>query len=149
MIAVSRYLPVGYIGSQPRTKITEKEECVSNVIHAPDEFLRQLKVGDQFYHITSYCGAPQSIEGPVTITRFEVGKYSPRVHLTSLRGEDVIHVGDLTNDVHGVFVAYDDAIAYFNERKTAYETDPALIAAVKQQEDEARWFSDWGEDITD
>jgi len=102
------------------------------VILSVEEFLATLKVGDQFWHMTSSGVTPRGIDGPLTIEGFEADKIGVRVYVNGGR-RDYHYASDLTNLYHGVFLSEEDGETYFAERKLAYKTNPALIAEVTEE----------------
>lgn len=111
---------------------------MNKVILSVEEFMRTLKPGDKFWHMTSMYDAPVGIEGPITIHRFERDKegspiviYKDKFLIPNQVVDREYWVSDLTNRWRGVFLNEEDARAYFEERKQAYATDPELIAEVE------------------
>ena len=106
---------------------------MAEIINSVEKFLSALKVGDIFWYMTSHFCKPYSIEGPCTILAFTArGRRNlPCVKCRVLHGHtwkvEEYYIRDVTNEWHGVFLAKEDASAYFNKRTAAYKSDPALV----------------------
>ena len=115
---------------------------MGKVILSVEEFMQTFKPGDKFWHMTSWYGQPTSIEGPITIERFEKDEewgpkviYKRKAYVSGEMVEDYRFVSSLVNRWHGVFLTEEDAQVYFKERKHAYATDPELIAEVQLEKE--------------
>lgn len=105
------------------------------IIDSVEQFRKELKVGDVFWHMTSRYTAPDAIIGPCTIIRLWGNQYWQNVvKFKRLSGGNELieeeNISTLTNVAHAVFLNAEDAYEYFKERKEAYAQDPRLIARV-------------------
>ena len=98
---------------------------MADVIHSVTRFLRELKVGDVFWHMTaSSHGEPYTIEGPCTILKIFIAPRTQSVMVRYARSwsretEDIVEdaIKDLVNVRHGVFLNAPDATAYLDARR--------------------------------
>ena len=97
------------------------------VIRSMRVFYKHLRVGDVFWHMTSRDSKPYEIEGPCKILALFTDKRfwlsTVRYARTHAEGETIeeMTIGDLTNDLHGVFLDPASAYAYLAERQGEYE----------------------------
>lgn len=103
------------------------------VISTVEAFLAALKIGDKFWHMTTLHCRPTSIQGPLAVVGGIWTVEVCKVFCQNQYGQkEEWHVGDIANKCNKVFLTAEDAQAYFEERKLAYETDPKLIAQYEQ-----------------
>ena len=100
---------------------------MSDVIHSLRGFLKNFKVGDVFWHMTSQNTRPYGVEGPCEITEiFNDTRFNlPTVRYTQgdIKGDTIREktIGDLTNRWHGVFLDSASAYAHLTARQVEYE----------------------------
>ena len=87
---------------------------MSRAIHTVRGFRRAFPVGSVFYHLISWHGRPERIAGPVLIENYNLWPTKPLFKGERIKYNWVINqspwdsipyhfVGDLVNEVHGVF----------------------------------------------
>lgn len=114
----------------------------STRILTPTDFLASVDEGTVLYVQHSWNAKPSSIER-ITVTRVERDDKAPEgiygrepeliCHYISAHGSQTrMYVTDMLNRWHGAWTDLQEALEYFRERQTAYETDPELIAEHKE-----------------
>lgn len=108
-----------------------------HVIHTIAGFLKELKIGDIFWYMTSCDGRPEEIFGPCTIFAFLADRYPVVRYHRDIEEIHEDYIKYLTNEFHGVFLNAADAYTYLEQCKIAYLKDPAYyvrrIARQKQK----------------
>ncbi|TSC60232.1 MAG: hypothetical protein LiPW15_110 [Parcubacteria group bacterium LiPW_15] len=136
---------------------------MTRVILSTTEFLNTLKPGGGFWCVTSLYGKPTGVEGPFVISRIDTehilcGEPSPKVFLNAdspafQRGSYAGHpfetqrlvekgffINDLTHPDHGVLLteSEEEALAYLEERKLAFQNDSAAVARSEEWREMSR-----------
>jgi len=115
------------------------------VIQSVDEFLRTLKIGDQFWYLYHEMGVgPTSIIGPNTVEGFHFFPI-PAVLRKIMIGDvemrgGVLLCGIIGEPYGGVLLSQEDALAYLEKRQRAYATEPELQTLLAEERNTAKKY---------
>lgn len=98
-----------------------------HVIYSKEEFLAELRVGDEFWYMSSRHFRPYATEGPfkildfVTLGREKFLNVKCRIARKYVQAIEYYSINDLTNEHHGVFTDEGEARKYFKEKRAAFD----------------------------